>query len=182
MMKRTIWLLILLPGFLVSSFGQEEAGSQEDGPQEERHHRHTLAIGGGTTFIRLAGQLGTSQASGIFVPSIDADYTLHLNPHWALGLMWAYEPYHYMIIDSQVERENAMNMALVGKYYFGRHWAVLLGGGMEIEPHQNLALVRVGIEYAIELKSKWELIPTLHFDLKENYDTWTFTLTFARKF
>ncbi len=168
-------LMLVNPGLLA----QEETIIKSE---QVRFYRHTLSVGGGITFIRLAGQLGTTQASGIFVPSLNMDYFVHLNPKWELGLMGGYELIHYMIIDSQLERDKALHLALVGKYNFTPHLGAFLGGGMEFEKHDNRILFRLGAEYSIDLKGKWELLPRLYLDLKENYNTWSLTFTLARQF
>ena len=144
--------------------------------------RHRAGAGFGFTFIPLAGQLGETDARGLFVPSLRLDYLFHLHPRWALGFMANYELDHYMIVDEQIERENALGLSLVGLFQITNHLAVYTGGGVEMEIHQNLGVFRLGMEYTIDLKKNWALVPKLYWDWKSNYNTWSFALNFARKF
>lgn len=174
----------ILKGCLAASFlfcSLLMAAGQED-PQEDSNPRHTVAPGFGFTFIRLAGGLGNTEASGLFVPSVGLDYYFRFAKKWELGLMGNYELAHYYVMDGQIERDNALQVALVGKYNFARYWSVFAGGGIEIEPHGNLPLFRIGAMYSIKLKKNWAILPNLYFDFKENYTTWSLKLALAKKF
>ena len=89
---------------------------------------------------------------------------------------------HYVVTDDQVERENALNLTLVGLFSASRYWDFFLGGGIETEQHDNLAVLRLGTQYSLHVGQHWALVPTLYFDFKENYNTWTFAVSLARKF
>jgi hypothetical protein len=93
-----------------------------------------------------------------------------------------YELDHYMIVDQQIERENALGLSLVGQFHITDHLAVYAGGGVEMEIHRNIGLFRLGMEYSIDLKKNWVLVPKVYWDWKSNYNTWSFALCFARKF
>jgi len=144
--------------------------------------RQNVAASFGFSFIPSAQNMGTSQANGLFVPSVGLDYSLRVARRWGLGLQANYELVHYMIVDSQVERDHAFQLALVGRYHVARNWTLFAGGGVELEPHQHLGLLRLGTEYSIGLGEHWELTPEFYFDFKENYDTWSLELGIGRKF
>jgi hypothetical protein len=88
---------------------------------------------------------------------------------------------HYVVTDEQVERENAIILTLVGMYSATKYLDLFLGGGVEVEQHDNLAVLRLGLQYSIDVGKHWALVPKLHFDFKENYNTWSFALSFARR-
>ena len=180
-MNRSLLSILILLGMGAALWGQERHHDQ-DAVQQEKHARHLVAAGFGFTFVPVAAEIGTSQASGLFVPSVGLDYMFHLAKRWEIGLMLDYELDHYMIVDSQVERERAFLAALVGMYKISEHWGVFTGGGIEIEPHEHLAVFRLGTEYSIDLKKNWLLIPKFYFDLKKNYDTWSLQLSIGKKF
>lgn len=150
--------------------------------QENESCKHLLGAGFGFTFVKVTVQGSTSEASGLFVPTVSLDYDYRLNPKWALGFMSAIEFDKYYVTDNQIERENALNLVLVGKYNFTRYFGIFAGGGIELEKHDNLAVLRLGLEYAIDVGKHWALVPKLHFDFKENYNTWSLRLNFARRF
>lgn len=150
--------------------------------QENESHKHLLGIGFGFTFVNVNVSGSTSEASGLFVPTVSLDYDYRLNQKWALGFMSAIEFDQYYVTDDQVERENALNLVLVGKYNFTRYLGVFAGGGIELEQHDNLGVFRLGLEYAIDVGNHWALVPKFHFDFKESYNTWSLRLNFARKF
>ena len=95
--------------------------------------------------------------------------------------MGAYEIDHYVVTDDQVEVENAVILTLVGMYSATRHLDFFLGGGIVVEQNDNLAVLRLGTQYSIDVGKHWALVPKLHFDFKENYNTWSFAVSFARK-
>ena len=150
--------------------------------REEREYRHRAGAGFGFTFIPLAGELGDTDARGLFVPSLRLDYFFHLYPRWAIGFMANYELDHYMIIQEQIERDHALGLTLVGMFDITRHLGLFTGAGVEIEPHRHLGVFRLGTEYSIELGRSWTLVPRVYFDLKKNYNTWSFALTLSKEF
>ncbi len=155
------------------------AAQEEPNPHLKRS---TVSAGFGFTFIKVAGGVAGTEASGLFVPSLGLDYYFKIHKRWAIGLMANYELDHYYVLDGQVERDNALLLNLVGMFDITEHWGVFIGGGIEIEPHDHLGVFRLGTLYTIDLKKNWALIPKFHFDFKENYDTWSLQLSVGKKF
>ena len=149
--------------------------------KQELNYKHLVGVGFGFTFVNVNVSGSTSEASGLYIPTVSLDYDYHLNPKWALGFMGAFEFDQYVVTDNQIERENALILALVGKYNFTKYFAVFAGGGIELEQHDNLGVLRLGVEYAIDVGEHWALVPKFHFDFKESYNTWSLRLNFARK-
>ena len=178
---------ILLLGAILSVKGQdeqpvEEGQHQETQNQETHHTRHQVAAGFGFTFIPVAGGLADTEARGLFVPFVVLDYFFQISPRWEIGFMADYELDHYMIVDKQIEREKALLLTLVGMFKITGHWGIFAGGGIEIEPHEHLSILRLGAEYSIDLRKNWVIIPRLYFDFKESYDTWSFAVSFGKRF
>jgi hypothetical protein len=149
--------------------------------QEEPHQKHMLGANFGFTFIPLGSKTGTSDARGVFTKTVGIDYFYHFHPRWGAGFMGAYEIDHYVVTDDQVEVENAVILTLVGMYSATRHLDFFLGGGIVVEQNDNLAVLRLGTQYSIDVGKHWALVPKLHFDFKENYNTWSFAVSFARR-
>jgi hypothetical protein len=162
--------------------GQEHHENGSGGEQTEAHPKNMVGLGFGFTFIPVAAEVHETEARGLFVPTIGLDYFRHLGKHWEVGIMADYELMHYMIVDEQLEREQALLLTLLGMYKIGKRWGIYAGGGIEFEPHHNLAVFRLGTEYTIDLKKNWALIPKVFFDFKESYNTWSLQFSFAKLF
>ena len=149
--------------------------------ENELNQKHMLGANFGFTFIPLGSRTGTSDARGVFTKTVGIDYFYHFHPRWGAGFMGSYEIDHYVVTDDQVEVENAVILTLVGMFSATRHLDFFLGGGIVVEQNDNLAVLRLGTQYSIDVGKHWALVPKLHFDFKENYNTWSFAVSFARK-
>lgn len=59
----------------------------------------------------------------------------------------------------------------------------MAGGGAEFSPEENLALVRLGFDYAWELPGDWEVAVSLVGDIKiDAYNALVFGFEVARAF
>jgi len=163
---------------LILLFAMVNMAAQQE---NELNQKHMLGANFGFTFIPLGSRTGTSDARGVFTKTVGIDYFYHFHPRWGAGFMGAYEIDHYVVTDDQVEVENAVILTLVGMYSATRHLDFFLGGGIVVEQNDNLAVLRLGTQYSIDVGKHWALVPKLHFDFKENYNTWSFAVSFARR-
>lgn len=178
---RGFWVLLFLALAAQSAAQQADQGNKKPALWEH-DHKHLLGAGVGFTLVPLGNQLGKTDARGLFTPNVGLEYFYRVNRRWGAGFIGVIELDHYVVTDDQLERENAMNLTLVGMYTPARYLDVFLGGGVEIEKHENLALLRLGAQYSILVGQHWALIPRAYFDFKGNYNTWTLTTSFARRF
>ena len=180
-LPRSIWITMLLA--LVVQTAAQQAGTEAQARTSWKHdHSHLVGAGAGFTLVPLGDELGETDARGLYAPNVGLEYFYRIKRRWGAGLIGIIELDHYVVTDDQVERENALNLTLVGMYSPTRYLDVFLGGGMEIEQHDNLALLRLGTQYSMLLGRHWALIPRLYFDFKGNYNTWTLSLSMARRF
>lgn len=149
--------------------------------QEQKESKHLLGAAFGFTFVPTGDALGDTDERGIFTKTLGLDYFYNFHPRWGAGFLGAYEMDHYVVNDEEIERQNAIILTLVGMYSATKYLDLFLGGGVEVEQHDNLAVLRLGLQYAIDVGQHWALVPKLHFDFKENYNTWSFAVAFARK-
>jgi len=163
---------------LILLFAMVNMAAQQE---NELNQKHMLGANFGFTFIPLGSRTGTSDARGVFTKTVGIDYFYHFHPRWGAGFMGAYEIDHYVVTDDQVEVENAVILTLVGMYSATRHLDFFLGGGIVVEQNDNLAVLRLGTQYSIDVGKHWALVPKLHFDFKENYNTWSFAVSFVRR-
>lgn len=162
--------------------------------QEEQHHnegeseheseggRHVVLVGFGWTYIPGGGDLEDNEADGFFVPTIGLDYMYKISPRWEIGLMTDLELDHYLIVDKNLERENAFIATAIGLYHLTHRLSIFAGGGIEIESHENLAIFRAGLDSPFHLKKGWLLLPSFTYDFKEDYNTWALKLYLGKEF
>ena len=175
-------LLLFLLFFLGTIWGQEAEPGKKARVQWEHEYKHLPGISAGFTFVPLGDELGDTDARGLFAPNIGLDYIYRISRRFGAGFLGVIELDHYVVTDDQVERENALNLTLVGLYSATRYLDLFMGGGVEIEQHDNLALLRLGTQYAIHVGQHWALVPKLYFDFKGNYNTWTLAVSLSRRF
>ena len=173
-------LLVLLVIFLVG--GASVVLAQEGNTSEEKEPKHLLTLAMGYTFIPTATSIGGTEPNGIFVPSIGLDYFYRLAPKWEIGTMIDLELGDYLIFEKELEREKAMVIALIGTYKLTKHFNLFAGGGIELEKNHNLAVIRLGTEYAFYFNKGWLLAPGFFYDFKEGYDTWSLAIAFGKEF
>jgi len=177
---RRIFPLILLFA-MANLVGQGTDPDEEAQPPKWRQQKHMLGLGPGFTFVPLGDELGDTDARGLYAPTVGLDYFYHFHPRWGAGFLGALELDHYIVTDDQVERENAMILTLVGVFSATKYLDLFLGGGVEVEQHDDLAVLRLGVQYSIDMGKHWAMVPKLHFDFKGNYNTWSLALSFARR-
>ena len=161
-------------------FGQEERGENEGGQEEEG--KHTIFLGFGYTHIPQGGNLEDTEANGYLVPTIGLDYLYKISPKWEIGTMMDLELDHYLVVDQELERENAFIVTAVGLYRLLPHLSLFAGAGMEFEHHKNLVIFRVGIDSPFFLRKGWVIVPSFAYDLKEDYNTWSLKVSFGKEF
>ncbi len=170
-MKR-ILLLTIFTTLLNYCFAQEE----------ERETKHLITGAIGYTYIPSAGAIHSTEAEGVFVPSVGLDYFYSITHKWELGLMCDLEFGEYVLINKDLNRENAFVVVAVGAYSPIKSVNIFAGGGIEFEKHHNLGILRLGTEYEFELKKNWVISPGFFFDFKEGVDTWSLSIAFGKKF
>jgi hypothetical protein len=176
------FFLLLTGVFLAhSSFAQEE---NEEHTNEATHEegRHAIFLGFGWTHIPQGGNLEDAEASGFLVPTIGLDYLYKIAPKWEIGTMMDLELDHYLVVDQELERENAFIATVIGLYRVIPHLSVFAGAGIELEHHENLAIFRVGIDSPFYLKKGWVIVPSFAYDAKKGYDTWSLKISFGKEF
>lgn len=147
----------------------------------ENRQSHLLGINAGLTFIPVAFESIETDANGLVIPTVGLDYKYQFLPKWSAGFQGAVELDRYRVTDGEIERDNALVLTLLGMYSPIEHLDFFLGGGVEIEAHENLGVFRFGTQYSIETGKHWALVPRVYFDFKEHYNTWSFAVSFARK-
>ncbi|MCF6358894.1 MAG: hypothetical protein L3J54_13925 [Draconibacterium sp.] len=169
----------LISTFLLVSFLGVNLFAQ-DTEHEEKKHLITGALG--YTYIPQGASEHSDAADGVFIPSIGLDYFYSISHRWEIGIMTDLELGEYLVFDKDLNRKNALVVAGIAAFALTKHINVFAGGGMEFEKEHNLAVIRVGTEYAFNLKKEWIIAPGIFFDFKEGIDTWSLSVAFGKEF
>ena len=151
---------------------------------EESHkveYKNSAALFVGNTII---------SPSGFNLPTIGVEYVRELNHYVGIGLIAEVEiGSHIVQLDddgdmiSEVSRKGAF---LVLPSAFIRIYKGLFlnaGYGVEFETHENLGLLKIGLEYKLALQnSRWAILPTVSWDHTKHFDGFVYGVNFGYKF
>lgn len=176
-MKKNTTLLILAFLLTFTSFAQEENEEEEN---EGKIHKVALVFG--YTHIPSAFEDGQKEES-VFVPTIGLDYFMQFAKGWKIGVVFDLELSNYVVDFNRenLERENALVTGILVGYEFRNRWSVLLGPGIEFEENKNLFIFRASVEYEFELGEYWGLFPSVNYDFKEEYSTWSVNIGISKR-
>lgn len=170
--------VLVLLFFGVCSF----VGFTQEGEAKELK-KNLLTGAFGYTYIPKAAFPEDKDTKGILVPSIGLDYFRRINKNWEIGTMIDLELANYLIVDRDLNRDKAMVITAICAYSFDAPWTIYGGGGIELEKHENLAVIRMGGEYVFSLKNDWVIAPGFFYDFKGgSYDTWSIAVAFGKEF
>jgi opacity protein-like surface antigen len=149
--------------------------------------RHKVSLSFGYAYVREGVEkdhaADADPEKGVYVPSLGIDYQYRLNEKWALGGVADLELSHYVVLKKDLERDKAFLLAALAFYELVPFWEVYAGGGVELEKHENLGIIRLGTEYEFRVGERgWAISPVLMYDIKEGYDTWSLAVAAGRWF
>jgi len=176
-MKKNKTLLILAFFLTFTCFAQEENKTDN-----ENGKIHKLALVFGYTHIPSAFEDGDERKS-VFVPTIGLDYFVQFAKGWKIGAVFDLELNNY-IVDfnrEEIERENALVTGVLVGYEFKNRWSLLLGPGIEFEKNENLLILRASVEYEFEFGENWGLFPSINYDFKEEYSTYSVNIGISKR-
>jgi hypothetical protein len=173
-MKKLLSLISVI--FLGAVINAQEEFTSESG------RIHKIAVVMGLTHIPSAIEDG-KKSEAVFVPTIGVDYFLQFKEEWKVGLVLDYELANYLVEFNRepLERERAIIAGVLVGYEFANRWSVLLGSGIEFEKHKNILILRTSVEYEFELGKDWGLFPSLNYDFKQEYSTWSLNIGVSKR-
>lgn len=179
MMKaNTIIFLLVISS---SSFAQHEKGIHELNDANSAHHKITLVMANSI----ITNHIDDQSNAVLIVPTFGLNYDFLFHPKWGVGL-------HSDILVQQFKvekhegheelvRENPVAVCIMGLFKPLPKVSLLAGYGMELEKHENLQLIRFGVEYGVHLPKSWELGFILEYDIKfKTYGTFMFGVGFSK--
>ena len=176
-MKRTIVVLVLFTMLYNPVIGQSEH-HEEPGKLK---NRNVIAVFAGNTLIK---------PSGFNLPTIGVEYIRELNHHMGIGIMAEAElGSHIVQVNedngnvTELDRQGAILLipAVFARVYKGL--IVSVGYGVEFESNENLALLKVSLEYKFRMKNeRFLVLPTVSWDHTNRFDGWVYGVNFAYLF
>ncbi len=151
-----------------STFSQEIIKPKHQSPPSHDTRNFIGLFVGNTSIVQ----------SGFHLPTIGLEYVREITPNFGLGIITEYELGTHIVqeneagqIVSEVEREQAF---LILPSAFIRIYKGLIfsaGYGVELEHKQNLALSKIGLEYALPLQNfNWKVVPSVSWDHTRLFD------------
>jgi hypothetical protein len=176
-MKKKMTVLLLAFFLALGSYAQE---GQETELEEDRIHK--IAVVFGYTHIPSAFEAG-HESKSVFVPTIGLDYFMQFAKGWKVGAVLDLELNNYLVDFNReaLEREKALVTGVLVGYEFAHRWSFLLGPGIEFEKTKNLFLLRASAEYEFELGEYWGLFPSVNYDFKQEYSTWSVNIGVSKR-
>ncbi|MDO6760736.1 hypothetical protein Q4566_11040 [Tamlana sp. 2_MG-2023] len=176
-MKNVLLLLIVFFFFLV------KLSAQENSEFEVSEEKNQINFVIGYTHIPSAFENGKME-DPVFVPTIGIDYFRKLNEKWVLGAILDLELADYLVEFNRgdLERNKAFLIGAVAGYELSEKWSIMAGPAIEFEDHKNLFVMRLAVEYKIDIGNSWLLLPALNYDFKEEYSSWGLSFGLGKKF
>ncbi len=176
-MKKNIAVLLLTLFLATVSYAQD---TDEEEDNEGRIHKIAFVIG--YTHIPSAFENG-DESKSVFVPTIGVDYFVQFAKGWKIGAVLDLELNNYLVDFNRVviERDKALVTGLLVGYEFKNRWSLLVGPGIEFEKNENLFILRTSIEYEFELGEYWGLFPSINYDFKEEYSTYSINIGISKR-
>jgi len=176
-MKFLIILLVIVCFSLNISFSQEK---EHEGKNRIGFVAEGTFIPEGTSTDHCEDCEGESK--GIVVPTIGLEYARTLSHDWEVGFTAELELDHYIILDKDLERNNALILVGFCSYRLVNNWFLVGGAGMEYEEHKILAVLRLGTFYEVEIGKGWDIAPTFTFDHKIDLNSFALGISIGKRF
>ncbi|MFV0565979.1 MAG: hypothetical protein ACK5NB_09120 [Flavobacteriaceae bacterium] len=160
--------------------------AQETETLTEAFGHHQIGVLLAHTHMR-AGEVNASK-NRLSVPSFTLFYNYRFNETWSLGLHTDFvaEQFVAQSIDGEgdaIERERPVAPAIMLGFKPGKHFTFLVGGGVDIDAEETLGLVRMDVEYGLEITKGWEFIAALGYDMRfGGYDSFQLGVGMAKGF
>lgn len=168
-MKLLIVIGLFTLGVLSSGnlFAQEHADTHQVG--EDHQNKNFVALFAGNTIITQ---------SKYQMPTIGLEYIRELNHRIGIGLVTELEIGSHIIqtneegdVVAEVERKSAFLLLPTVFLRVYKDLIITVGYGVEFEKAENLALSKIGIEYAFKMQNpNWVILPSVSWDHTKLFD------------
>ncbi|MEH6705624.1 MAG: hypothetical protein V7691_12575 [Galbibacter orientalis] len=163
-----------------------EFNAEEAFEESEEFKRNKLALFLGYSWIPQGEDEDTGEKETIFVPSIGFSYEYWFTEKWGIGTYNDIEIVKYKVEkddeNAELERENALSLAVGAVYEILPKWTAIAGGGLDIDKNETLPILHLATEYVILEKDSKELSISFSYNNKKYYDTFSIGLVYGKKF
>lgn len=186
-----VFMALSAQPLLAQEHHHNEDHSHHQEHDTHEHGKHKIAAYTGFTFVKAAFYEHETheQSTGKWVPTIGLDYFYTINKTFDIGFIADMELDKYYINEGEEEtslqRNNVVVATPVVKYKPCRGLGLIIGGGLEAEFHEQIktfAVLKLGIEYEIEIANGWEITPSYMFDYKKEYSTMAYGMSLGYRF
>jgi len=183
MRKAKFYLIVSVLVFNGMVMSAQDSDHVADAHHDGSHHKITLVMA--NSIIKNSFE---EQGNSIrLVPTFGFNYDYFFNGRWGIGLHTdiLLQQYKVEVHNNHEELIRENPVAICGMLLFKPHhkWVLMAGYGIEAEKNHSFQMIRMGVEYAIELPKHWELGFSLEFDYKiKTQNSLMFGLGFSRLF
>jgi len=177
--------IIIIGIILIFSIEDIRAQNTEH-EHSESQHKHSIALVLSHTQIN-EGRDENDKKQWLSLPSWGINYNFSISNKWMIGLHTDIVIEDFVVeshtgSNEVIERSYPIASAIVGSYKLGS-FNLMFGSGLEIADEDTFFLLRAGIEYALEINEKYELIANITNDYKfDAYNSWAIGIGVARRF
>ena len=146
---------------------------------------------GGVSFLISHAYISQGKIEGkrefIAAPSFGLNYNYFINEKWAIGLHNDIIIESFIVEDGTsqiIEREYPVSNLIMGTYKIKESLGLAFGGGIEWEQNENLGVIRLGVDYGLELNEKGlEMVFVFNYDnIIDTYDSINFGIGLNKLF
>lgn len=109
-----------------------------------------------------------SKNNRLSLPSFTIFYNYHFNENWSLGLHTDFLAEQFIVqyddAEETIERKRPVAPAIMLGYKPGEHFTFLFGGGVDTDKEETIGLLRIDLEYGLEIRNGLEFVGTLGYD------------------
>ena len=184
-MIRIIAIVIFLIVITQYSLAQQAEMSHNNQHAEHEGPSHRVTLVMASSFIK--SDIDGGNNSILVVPTYGLNYDFFFHQKWGVGLHTDIVLQQFKVEkhdeDEVLIRENPVALCAVGLFKPLPSLTLIAGYGIELEKHENIQLLRLGVEYGFHLPGNWELGFGLELDRKINtYNSWMFGAGFSKLF
>lgn len=192
-MKKVFTITIGFVLFInVALIAQNEHHEPTQHSTETSHGKNKISIFTGFTHVSSAFYEHETheESTGKWIPTIGIDYTYHLNKKFLIGAIIDLEFDNYLIKldnedEKELERANVIVANIIGMYKLTEELGFYIGPGIETEfgkNSKNFFVLKMGLEYEIEITNGWEITPSFIYDWKHEYSAFSYGFSIGKRF
>ena len=144
-------------------------------------HKNIIGVFAGNTVL---------YQSNLHLPTIGVEYIHEITPHFGVGVISEVEIGYHVLENKNTANETSIlhreSAFLIAPAAFLRVYKGLIaqvGLGVEFEHQENLLLMKLGVEYKLEMKNpKFYILPSLSWDHTKHLDGVVYGVVFAGVF